>query len=1666
MQLLYKISTLLLFGLLSSFQYTQAQAVLIYDADFSGSGTSGGASGAVGGGWSASGTDGCNDGGTFGANGNSFEITDYEGSGCGPSGNDGGANNNRWTTGPINIRNYVNVSVSVEVSGIGNPFENAPNSCSNQDCYDDLSIIVSGAASGRKNYANILNGRTSFGDTYNDIQGVCGNSITVTIIGGNQSAGESFFINRVAVRGERGTAPIALNRTVDLCEGESTQLRIGGVSGAAQISWLNPENDEITACRNRPNCPINQASVQDEGLYSAVVFDPNSGCAGQAFLDFEVLVLPGLPQAVRLNISEDVACRGQNINLSATPVGNYEYTWLGPDGNEITACRNRRVCRLNNVNADDAGGYLVQVVDPELGPCGLGEAENFLIVTEGPGNVSAEPDPYCIGQNATININVQNQGDFNYTWIRASDNQELTANPNGSLTIDNIQKSDEGLYLLIVSNEDGTCATEVNGGDGVVVIVNEGIVQPEIQVAETACEGFPLLRVDAASDQVVLWFDENNNEVAENTATYRPTIAGNYYAAIIDPNSLCTSPNSDFFFAEAAEPIVANLSASATQICAGEMTTITANGGTAFLWSTGATTPSIMVGGGNYSVTVSNADGCEAIGDLSIEEFADFDINISGATQVCANENSTLTASGGASYRWSSGQSSATVVVGAGDYSVTVTSADGCEKVATYRVEEFADFDINISGATQVCANENSTLTASGGASYRWSGGQSSATVVVGAGDYSVTVTSADGCEKVATYRVEEFADFDINISGATQVCANENSTLTASGGASYRWSSGQSSATVVVGEGDYSVTVTSADGCEKVATYRVEEFADFEVNISGATQVCANENSTLTASGGASYRWSGGQSSATVVVGAGDYSVTVTSADGCEKVETINITEFPPFEVQILGETAVCGDDNTQLTATSGQGYLWSNGATTQSVEVGAGDYSVTVTSENGCESSKSVRVIENDLPSFSVISTATCSDSRDDYQLDIITDVTNEVEASQGVVVRGQNGMFRIVAVPAQEDVIITIENESGCILVQAITAPDCSCPALAAPASEGDVEICEGENLPELSAVSGDENLSINWYDAPTGGNLLLANSATFTPEVAGTYYAETVELASNCKSTMRTAIALTINALPLLEVQSLSNITCSEATGTVVLAAFGDHPPYRFGISGMAFQASAAFQELAEGNYTFLVQDAKGCTNEIQARIETEIRFDEQSLEQYSCEPMDFGIDTTFLLNELGCDSLIITATLDGRSENTMLEAVTCDRNQAPTETLTFQNQFNCDSIVIINYMLLASDTTFLEGTTCNPEGVGERVLNLQNQAGCDSVVVINTTFSDKDLLFINNTTCDVSMVGIDTAAFINQLGCDSLIITTTNLLGTPDTTFLQDITCDFTRVGLDTLFLSNQSGCDSLIITEFFFAFPPPPTIEMPDVTTGCEGDSIRIIARPYEEGLQWLLNGEEILGATSAELIASASGTYSVTYTDEEGCTVASTDMVTLNLAEAPAVPVFRNDNNLLQIEEAFLFEGFDFQWFLDGVLIEGANESSYCSNASGDYSLEVTNPTTACSTTFTLSVANDPEISNCSVGTKELTQLYNANIYPNPYTDQFFIQLNLPKAAKVQIFLTDILGRVHYQAIWTSTTGTFNQIVQSKNLANGVYFLSIQVEDKVEVFRLIKGTE
>jgi gliding motility-associated-like protein len=124
-------------------------------------------------------------------------------------------------------------------------------------------------------------------------------------------------------------------------------------------------------------------------------------------------------------------------------------------------------------------------------------------------------------------------------------------------------------------------------------------------------------------------------------------------------------------------------------------------------------------------------------------------------------------------------------------------------------------------------------------------------------------------------------------------------------------------------------------------------------VSSNGGTAICNGASLTLTAQSGSNYLWSGGQTTSSIVVSsAGSYSVSVTNGSGCRGTSqpfVVTVQASPIAAITALTDT-VCPGATTTLTASAANTWLWSNGATTQAINVGAGNYSVTVSGAGGC--------------------------------------------------------------------------------------------------------------------------------------------------------------------------------------------------------------------------------------------------------------------------------------------------------------------------------------------------------------------------------------------------------------------------------------------------------------------------------------------------------------------------------------------------------------------------------------------------------------------------------------------------------------------------------------------------------------------------------------------
>ncbi len=192
-------------------------------------------------------------------------------------------------------------------------------------------------------------------------------------------------------------------------------------------------------------------------------------------------------------------------------------------------------------------------------------------------------------------------------------------------------------------------------------------------------------------------------------------------------------------------------------------------------------------------------------------------------------------------------------------------------------------------------------------------------------------------------------------------------------------------------------------------------------------------------------------------------------------------------------------------------------------------------VVSSNGvCPDDMATATIEI-LPEVMIdILSIACSGDPNFYE--VLVNTNGYIIAPNGgnVTDLGNNQMI-ITDIPINNTLSIVAFDplHTECLISISINPPDCDCPTVPPPVSNGNASICEGESTPELSVTVG-ANETANWYSDAAGTNLLLGGSTTYTPDDIAvgiyTYYVEAENLLDGCVSSILTPVQFTIFANP--------------------------------------------------------------------------------------------------------------------------------------------------------------------------------------------------------------------------------------------------------------------------------------------------------------------------------------------------------------------------------------------------------------------------------------------------------------------------------------------------------------------------------------------------------
>lgn len=543
----------------------------------------------------------------------------------------------------------------------------------------------------------------------------------------------------------------------------------------------------------------NGATTQDltgltAGFYSLTITDGGS-CSELYYF----IVPSSAAVQVTIDVDQPISCNGASDGMLGSTVvggaGGYSYYWKDPNYCYVCPPSPPAPAQPDSFPNAFAGMYILNVYDAN----GCGGVDTLILT---------EPDTIAV--TATV---VNNS-------CTACNDGELTVNATGGtppfqysingapLQFSNVFSNlSRGTYTVDVIDNNGCTGSAI----GIVVdtaCLHSTMVQTQMDVD---CFGGATGSISVVTTGSVSPYNYVWSFGALGTSTVNNLPAGTYYLETTDAIG-CTTL--DTFLVNEPPQIVTNVVVNDV-FCFGE------NQGSAQVFVSGGVLPVMYswtsrpaftgydtiqdLAAGSYFVTVTDANGCEAVAPFTIGQPLAMNvstIDFDASCPSCTDGSLTAVVSGGTpnyTYAWSTtppqtGQTA--TFLAPGNYDVTIVDANGCTATTSATVNGTCNLSVDLGNDTAICFgvyNINPFVAnAQGAVNYLWSTGETAPDILVGStGDYKVTVTDiSTGCIAIGTIQISD-ANPAATVSNDTTICLGGTASLLATGGISYDWTGG-----------------------------------------------------------------------------------------------------------------------------------------------------------------------------------------------------------------------------------------------------------------------------------------------------------------------------------------------------------------------------------------------------------------------------------------------------------------------------------------------------------------------------------------------------------------------------------------------------------------------------------------------------------------------------------------------------------------------------------------------------------------------------------------------------------------------------------------------------------------------------------------------------------
>jgi gliding motility-associated-like protein len=1050
---------------------------------------------------------------------------------------------------------------------------------------------------------------SSNGSTASSISGLCIGPVSVTITDFN---GCTNVVNFVI------TSPNALaigSTTIDAtcignCDGSTTATPVGG-TGPYVYQWNDP------LAQTTPT-----ATGLCAGTYIVTVTDFN-GCAGN---DTVIIVEPTIivDNAVIINSTCGNSDGTASVCSSSGGTGVHTYNWPSLGTNSC------------NVSGLAAGTYPVDITDAN------GCTESFLITISDIGgpvvlvnSTNASCNGVCDGQ-ATANV-TSGTPNYSYLWTTPTSPPQPTTQTITGLCAGN--------YSVQVTDGNGCITTQP------VIITDNLAITATVTTIDATCNGTcdgSALVVPSGGVPPYAFSWTGGNAAGQTINAVGGLCGGNYTVTITDAlgcsftqTVVINDPN---LLTVAVTGIAANCSGS----CDGQATA-TPTGGTApftYLWSTGGTTSTITaLCAGNYTVTITDVNGCTTNGNVTIGDGNTITatINVTDATCGLCDGSITVGGAGGGgapfTYSWPNlGLTTPTISnLCPGAYIVDIMDNVGCVQQFNILVNNTTGPSLTTLADSVTCFGSCDglayTTVTTGNPNYifQWDDPllqtNDSATSLC-AGLYNIVVQDALGCVTLDSVTVLEPQQILANITSTPPSCpgvCDGIATINPTGGVgtfTILWGASAGNQTTPTATslcaGTHLVTITDANSCSIIDSVTLVDPTNISITISSNLPTCAGDcdgTAIANAVGGTppyTYSWNTVPASNNSLVGglcAGTYIVTVTDFNGCSDTASVQVIDPPVLTTVSVPSPLTCsGICDGSITTTPAGGvapytYIWSNGDTTQTTSnnLCAGTYFVIVVDANNCTVNDTVILapapVLNDNTVITGPSCGVCDGSITSTPIGgvgpfdfVWTDPLNPIPVLQTDLGAATSTIPGLCA--GTVDLEIT-DQGTGCIYNYTLIINSINGPTIAMTSTdETCVDECDGTAT--ATPAGGTAPYTYSWV--PTGPP--TDTNQTTTGLCVG-FYTVTVTDSNNCISS--DTISISSNGLTLTMTSVVPESCFGACDGSATVGVTGGTPIYTYLWDDPSAQITPQANGLCVGLYTLAVTDSLLCSDTISTNI---------------------------------------------------------------------------------------------------------------------------------------------------------------------------------------------------------------------------------------------------------------------------------------------------------------------------------------------------------------------------------------------------------------------------------------------------------------------------------